>query len=123
MSKSFQLSLVFKGILLAAILALILALGLGVLLSLTSITESGLAVTGIMVFSIFIASVLSARQAGSKGLYYGLLIGLGYVVLLLLVAGIFRDTAPSPLSVAEKLLQALVAGGIGGITGVLLSRG
>lgn len=106
----------------AAILALGLALGFGLLLSLTSIPESNLAVTGIMTFSVFIASLLAARQAGTKGLYYGLFIGLGYVVLLLLVAGVFLNTPPSLLKIGEKSILALLAGGIGGIVGILFRR-
>lgn len=122
MSKSFQFTLVIKGILFAAILALILALGFGLLLSLSSIPESNLAINIIVVISIFVSAFLVANQAGTKGLYYGLFIGLGFIIVLLLLGAIFLDTPPILLNIGEKSVYALVSGGAGGIIGVLVRR-
>ena len=122
MSKSFQFGLAFKGIIVAAIMALLLALVYGLVLSLTTVPESTLALTAIVLASIFISAFLVAYRAGSKGLYYGLFVGLGFILFLLIINAIFIDTPPSWLKIGEKTILSLVAGGCGGILGVLFHR-
>lgn len=122
MSKSLQLGLVVKGVLLAAALALILSLGFGVLLSFTSIPESDLSLSLIFVISIFIAAVIVAHQAGNKGLFYGLAVGFGFIALLIILSLILLPDSPSWLVIGEKAILALTSGGIGGIIGVLFRR-
>lgn len=122
MSKSFHLSLILKGILLATILALLLSLVFGVLLSFTSIPESELSITLIFGASIFVAAFVTAHQAGTRGLYYGLSVGLGFIFLGLILFTILWSGTPSWLKLAEKSIIALAAGGLGGIAGVLFPR-
>jgi len=122
MSKSFQFSLVLKGILLASILAMLLSLILGVLLSYTSLPESVLSVNIVFGSSVFIAAFITAYQAGTRGLYYGLSVGLGFIFLVLILSTIFWADTPSWLRMAEKTIIALVSGGVGGIIGVLFPQ-
>ena len=122
MFKSFQFSLILKGILLAAILAMLLSLGFGLLLSFTSFPESDLSINLIFGASILVAAFITAHQAGTKGLYYGLGVGLGFIALVLVLSAIFWSDAPSWLRMGEKTIIALVSGGLGGIVGVLFHR-
>lgn len=122
MSKSFQLSLILKGILLASILAMLMSLVFGVLLSFTSLPESELSINIIFGTSIFIAAFITAYQAGTRGLYYGLAVGLGFSLLVLILSSIFWPDTPSWLKMGEKTILALVSGGIGGIIGVLFPQ-
>lgn len=122
MFKSFQFSLILKGILLATIIALLLSLGFGLLLSFTLLPESDLSINVIFGASILIASIISAHQAGTKGLYYGLAIGLGFIVLVLILSAMLWSSPPSWLRIGEKTILALISGGIGGIGGVLFHR-
>lgn len=122
MSKSFQFSLIVKGILLASILATLLSLVLGVLLAYTSLPESELSVNIIFGSSVFIASFITAYQAGTRGLYYGLSVGLGFIFLVLILSTILWADTPSWLKMAEKAILALVSGGVGGIIGVLFPQ-
>lgn len=122
MLKSFQFSLVLKGTLLAAILALSLSLICGVLLAFTSLPESELSINIIFGASIFIAAFITAHQAGTKGLYYGLAIGFGFIILVLIISAVFWSETPSWLRMGEKSIVALVSGGVGGIVGVLLPK-
>lgn len=122
MSKSFHVSLILKGILLATIFALLLSLVFGVLLSFTSLPESELSINIIVGASIFVAALVTAYKAGTKGLYYGLSVGLGFIVLVLILSAIFWSGTPSWIKVAEKSIIALVSGGIGGIVGVLFPQ-
>ena len=122
MFKSFQFSLVLKGILLAAILAMLFTLAFGLLLSFTSFPESDLSINLIFGASILVAGFITAYQAGTKGLYYGLAVGLGFIILVLVLSAIFWSDTPSWLRMGEKTILALVSGGVGGIAGVLFHR-
>jgi putative membrane protein (TIGR04086 family) len=122
MSKSFQFSLIIKGILLASSIALLLSLVIGLLLSFTSFPESGLSLNIIFGSSILIAAFITAHQAGTRGLYYGLAVGLGFIVLVLILSAILWSNTPSWLRIAEKTILALVSGGVGGIFGILFHR-
>ncbi|HWQ72317.1 MAG TPA: TIGR04086 family membrane protein [Desulfitobacteriaceae bacterium] len=122
MSNSFQISLVLKGILIAAVLALILSLGYGLLLSVSNIPESDPVFILIFSLSIFAAALYITNKTGTKGLLYGLSIGLGLVLLLLFLSGILFSEHISIIKIGEKLIYALVAGGFGGIFGVLFRR-
>ncbi|HZK85841.1 MAG TPA: TIGR04086 family membrane protein [Desulfosporosinus sp.] len=122
MSKSFRFSLILKGILLASILAILMSLIFGVLLSYTSLPESEMSINIIFGASIFVAALITAYKAGTRGLYYGLSIGLGFILLVLILSSILWADPPSWLKMGEKTILALVAGGIGGIIGVLFPQ-
>ena len=122
MLKSFQFSLVLKGILLASILALLMSLILGVLLTFTSLPESVLSINIIFGTSIFVAAFITAYQARTRGLYYGLAVGLGVILLVLILSSILWSDTPAWLKMGEKAILALVSGGIGGIIGVLFPQ-
>lgn len=122
MSKSFYPSLVLKGIIMATILALILSLVFGFMLSFTALPESALSLNIIFMVSVFIPALIIAHHAGTKGLYHGLGIGLGFVILLLILTAVFIPDHPSWLKLGEKTILALLAGGVGGIIGVLFRR-
>ncbi|SPF33170.1 putative membrane protein [Candidatus Desulfosporosinus infrequens] len=122
MFKSFQLSLILKGILVATILALLLSLVFGLLLTYTSLPESELSINIIFGASIFVAAFMAAHQAGTKGLYYGLAIGLGFILMVLILSAIFWSETPAWLKIGEKTILALVSGGVGGILGVLFPK-
>ena len=122
MSKSFQFSLILKGILLASTLAMLLSLAVGLLLPFTSFPESDLSMNIIFGSSILVAAFITAHQAGTRGLYYGLAGGLGFIVLVLILSAILWSNTPSWLKIGEKTILALVSGGVGGIVGVLFHR-
>lgn len=122
MPKFFQFSLILKGILLASILAMLMSLVFGALLSFTTIPESELSINIIFGTSIFVAAFIIAYQAGTRGLYYGLAIGLGFILLVLILSSTFWSNTPSWLKMGEKTILALVSGGIGGIIGVLFPQ-
>jgi len=122
MLKSFRFGLILKGIILAAILALSFSLVFGVLLSYTSLPESELSINIIFGASIFVAAFITAHQAGKGGLYHGLAVGLGFILLVLILSAIFWSETPSWLRMGEKTILALVSGGVGGIIGVLFPK-
>lgn len=118
----FQFSLAIKGIALAMILAFVLSVGFGLVLSLTSIPESDMAINLVFNLSVLIAAIFVAFRAGTKGIYYGLSIGAGFMALLLILSAVFASTGPAWLKVGEKAIFSLVSGGAGGVVGVLIRR-
>ncbi len=122
MAGSFKFSLVFKGILIATVLAAILSLLFGLLLSFTSIPESDLSAHIIYSISIFLAALLITSKTGNKGMLYGVMIGIGFVLILLVFTAIVQPSAPSWIKIGEKLIFSVVAGGIGGVSGIFFSR-
>ncbi len=120
MSKSFEVSLAAKGILIAIIISLVLTFLLSLIYYFTSVQESmiySLLTTGI---SVLAASFYISSRSGSKGLFYGLTIGIGFFILSIIIFYIFYIGNPSWLILLQKLLVSVLTGMIGGITGAIL---
>lgn len=122
MPKSFKFSLVLKGILISALFALVLSLLFSLILAFTKISESELSFHFIFGISVFFGAALTSYQEGSKGLYYGLAVGLGFVIFLLLISAILASSSPAWLGLAEKSIISLICGAVGGIIGAILKR-
>lgn len=122
MAKSFEISRVFKGILIALVLSLLFNILLSVIYHFTSIQSSivhSFITAGV---SVILASFFVCFQFGSKGLIYGLFIGLGFFLASLLLYYTFYEGNPSVLIILEKALVSLVAGALGGTIGAILKR-
>ncbi|WP_425802014.1 TIGR04086 family membrane protein [Desulfitobacterium sp. Sab5] len=122
MPTSFKFSLVAKGILISVLFALILSLFFSLLLAFTSIPESELLFKFIFGISVFLGAAFASYQAGAKGLYYGLAIGIGFILFLLLVFAVLAPSSPSWLNFGEKSIISLVCSSLGGIIGAILKR-
>lgn len=122
MPKSFQFSLVFKGILIATGIALLLSFLFSLLLTFTSLPESNLALNIIFGVSVFLGAGLTSYRAGAKGLYYGLATGIGFILFLLLISAILASGPPTWILIGEKAIVSIIGGGLGGILGVVVKR-
>ncbi|NLI93660.1 MAG: TIGR04086 family membrane protein [Peptococcaceae bacterium] len=122
MGKSFEILRVCKGILIALLISFILTILLSAVYYFTSIQEStihSLITAGI---SVLFASFYISYQSGSKGLIYGISIGVGYFILSIIIFYIFYEGNPSLIILGEKFLASLVAGGLGGTIGAIVKR-
>lgn len=122
MPKSFQITLAAQGVIISAVLYLILTLFLGFIYYFTSLPESGyfsLIITGL---SVLPAAFYICYRSGSRGLLYGLTIGLGFFLLSFVIYLIFYQNNSTMIIIAEKLFVSLLAGGLGGILGAILKR-
>lgn len=122
MPKSFKFSFVLKGILISALFALILSLFLSLILAFTSLPESTSSFSIIFGISVFLGAALTSYQAGTKGLYYGLTVGVGFVLFLLFISSILNSASPAWLKVGEKAIVSLICSAIGGIVGAIFKR-
>lgn len=109
-----------RGLAVAFAITCIIFIGFGILLTYTSLSEDTLPVVSL------VSTALSAAAAGydwaacmkKRGLFWGVLAGAAYGVLLYLVTGLADSGLRMELSVLMTLIVALAAGGIGGILGV-----
>jgi putative membrane protein (TIGR04086 family) len=122
MAKPFEFLQACKGILMALIISLILTILLTIVYYFTSIQESLLHSLIVSGLSVLLASFYVAYQAGSKGLIYGLSVGLGFFLLTIIIYFIFYKGNPAIVIVAEKFLVSLLTGVIGGTAGAILKR-
>ena len=120
MSKSFDIVMAAKGILIAVFLSLLFTVALGLIYYFTSIQESITASLVTAGLSVLIASFYISYRTGSKGLYYGLAIGVGFFVLSIIIFYIFYIGNPPWPILALRFLISLIAGIFGGTIGAIL---
>lgn len=114
-----------KGMAAAFGITCIIFIGFGILLTYTAVSEDSLPLVALL------CTALSAAVAGydwasckkEKGLLWGLLAGLVYMVLLFLITGLAKDRFQPEASGLMMLAVALAGGGIGGILGVNRKNG
>jgi putative membrane protein (TIGR04086 family) len=122
MSKSFEVSMAAKGVLIAVFISLASTVVLSLFYYFTSVQESIAASLAAAGLSVFLASLYIAYKTGSKGLIYGLNIGSGFFILSIIVFYIFYIGNPSWNILLLKLLISLLSGMVGGAIGAILQR-
>lgn len=117
-----KFTLWLKGILLSMGLTLIMILFLSVLLSISNIKESVIMPTVIFIstFSILIGAFFISRKIESKGIIYGSLLGLIYMMILYLISSIMSLNFSLGLNSIIMIVFGVIGGAIGGILGVNL---
>lgn len=112
-----------RGILTALVAALSLILICALLFHFTPLSESLLPVFSliILIASVFLGSLVGAREAGIKGLLHGLVIGLIFFILIAILSAIIAPGSLALLVLVKKLLGCLIAGICGGMIGVSMS--
>lgn len=122
-STGLQINSVFKGVIWALIITIMLGVLLSIFLQYTPLSEVFL--TGFSIFIFFISMLLgaliSAHSAGCKGLFHGLSTSLVYFVLMTAAGLICVPTAISLGFAIKRFSLCLVSGVIGGIIGIGLS--
>lgn len=112
-----------RGLLIALAAAVVLSLASTVVLYFSNFSEKFMPwIAAFIVFTgVFCGATLASARAGSKGLYHGLGVGIGFFILMWLL-GVFLFPGPSTLfGLLEKLILTCSAGALGGIAGITLS--
>jgi putative membrane protein (TIGR04086 family) len=78
-------------------------------------------IVGITMISIFLGSVYATFKVESKGLIVGLIVGLCYVSVSILIGFYVAQDNLSIGVLLNKYLAGIAAGGLGGLVGVNLS--
>lgn len=111
---------IFKSLAISFILTLILVLIVSLLLTYTSLKESGIPLlnTIVMITSITIGSIYMAVKVEENGWLNGGLIGALYFLILVLLNYLFIKPFIFDIYSVSKFFIALITGIIGGIIGV-----
>jgi putative membrane protein (TIGR04086 family) len=120
--KEIQFKLLTKGLGIAIIVSFILTLILSILYYFTSIQESlflSLMCTG---SGILIGSAIAASRAHTRGLFYGIIIGITFFLVTLIVHFLLNPTPPSAGTLLPKFFVYCLSGVIGSVFGVMLKK-
>ena len=114
--------LVLKGVGISIGLTLVMILILSIVLSFSSIKENIIMPTVIFIssFSILIGGFLVAKKIDEKGIVYGSILGLIYMVILYLISSIMNFDFSLNVNAIIMIALGIVGGAIGGILGVNL---
>lgn len=122
--SNLNIGALWRGLLVALGLTVVLILVLAMVLQYTSFKESSLPGAGVLVvvLSNLVGGFFAGQKAGSRGLWHGLGVGLTFALTAILVTlGFFADSFTWGGSFVKSLWSA--GGGIlGGILGVGFSR-
>lgn len=117
-------SAITKGVLIALVITVLGSALLSVVYQMTGVAEKTLPATSVVLFylSILIGSFLAARDAGSRGLLHGIVVAILFMLLGLLLAGLFFDFKTAAGNLLLRGGLSGIAGAVGGVLGVGLSR-
>ena len=83
-----------------------------------ALTFTNLSGNSIAVASSAFGGFYASKKIKEKGLIYGLLVGLMYIVCLTLIVFLAKDSFEFEMDILYKILLVSLAGGIGGVLGV-----
>lgn len=116
--------LIFRGLFVSLIAALLWTLFLSVISLVTDSTYVDdyiqYIMVGVTMMSIFIGSVYATQQAASKGLIIGMLIGIIYVLVSVGIGMEISNESVGLFVLLNKFVAGIAAGILGGLVGVNL---
>lgn len=109
-----------KNLLLSLLISLILIILLSFIMSNTNINDNLLnpIVIGIVTFSLLICSFNMTRSKKEKGIIYGSLLGISYILILYIISSIVLMDFSLQSSSLFFILLGILGGAVGGILGV-----
>jgi len=122
--SALSFSAITKGVLIALVITVLGSALLSVVYQMTGVAEKTLPATSVALFymSILVGSFLAARDAGSRGLLHGVVVAVLFMLLGLLLAGLFFDFKTAAGNLLLRGGLSGIAGAVGGVLGVGLSR-
>lgn len=114
--------ILIKNLIISILITLILLLVLSIILSLTDVSENimGISIIFISSFSILFGAFLSSKKIKEKGIIYGSILGLSYIILIYLLSSILNGNFNLSLNSLYMCLGGLLGGALGGVLGVNL---
>lgn len=111
---------VLKGLGYAYIITLAILLIYNLILTFTSVSGQSIAMVTSIITTVSSAfgGLYASKNIKEKGLVYGILVGLLYIICLMLVVFLAKDSFDFNVNVLYKVLLTCLSGGIGGVIGV-----
>lgn len=110
----------FKNLLLSILISIVLIVILSLLMSNTNISDSLLkpVIIGVVAFSLLIGAFNMSRSKKEKGIIFGSLLGITYILILYIVSSIVLMDFSLSISSLFFILLGILGGAVGGILGV-----
>jgi len=112
---------ILKGVMTGFIITVILFVFYALLLTYTTITEKNMSVivTACMIMSVIISGITSGRGINEKGWLWGMVTGLVYAVLAIIIGVLtVEEGIEIGTSAVSMLFMCVAAGGLGGMIGI-----
>ena len=111
---------IFKGLGFAYIMTLAIILIYNLFLTFTNMSGETItmAASFITTISAAIGGFYASRKIKEKGMFYGLLVGMMYIVCVFLTVFLIQENFVFEVSMLYRILLMTAAGGIGGVLGV-----
>lgn len=118
-----QLSAIIRGFIWSLVFTIVLGIIFSLLLQYTSLSERLLSSYSTFIFfiSMFFGATIGSRAAGRKGLIHGVLITFIFWLITVVIGLIWNPDVFSIFFIVKRLGLTLLAGMLGGITGIGLS--
>lgn len=112
--------LIIKGIGIAMILTIIMILVLSIILAFTSLKENTIMPSIIFIssFDILIGSFWCSKKIENKGIIFGSIVGLGYMIFIYLISSILNFDFSLGLNSIIMIGCGILGGALGGILGI-----
>lgn len=120
--SSSKFLLMLKGILISVGITLIMILALSIILSASNVKESVIMPTVIFIsaFSILIGGFIVTKRLDEKGIVYGSILGISYMLILYFISSIMNFNFSLNVNAVLMIAIGVFGGAIGGILGVNL---
>ncbi len=92
----------------------------GILLTYTETTEENIQIVVMMttVISVLIGGIIASKGVNSKGLLFGMLVGIVYSIIMIMVGLCVLPVLKITYKMIMIIILSISAGGIGGIIGI-----
>ena len=109
-----------KGAIFSCLLTAIVFIIYGVLLTYTEITEKNIQIVVMLttVLSVLIGGIIASKGVNSKGLIFGMLVGIVYSTIMIMVGLCVLPVLKITSKMIMIIILSISAGGIGGIIGI-----
>lgn len=114
--------IILKGFLFSIITTLIMIFVLSIILSMSNIKDDIIMPTVIFIstFCILMGGFIVGKKTKQKGIIYGSLVGVIYMIVLYLISSIMNSNFLLNANSITMILTGIIGGGVGGILGVNL---
>ncbi|WP_250277938.1 TIGR04086 family membrane protein [[Clostridium] colinum] len=109
-----------KGAIFSYLITAIVFIVYGILLTYTETTEKNMQLVVMIttVVSVLIGGVIASKGVKSKGLIFGMLVGVIYALIMIMVSFCILPTIKITSKMIMIIVLSISAGGIGGIIGI-----
>jgi putative membrane protein (TIGR04086 family) len=123
-SENPRLISLVSGVLVGYAITCIIFLAYSMLITYTSLSEDNmsLVVAGVTLVSVIVAGFDAARGADNKGWLWGILAGLVYAVILLIIMALVLRGLTFDSHIVTILVLSIAGGGLGGVIGINFAR-